>query len=152
MRISTQTIRALTGTNTGTLQDFFLKQGEAKKVPFQIKHNDVAVDITDYVFESELRELTAEYASDGANGFNIVNPAFKANGNVFTLTSNIVVTQANVGNVQFYIPAAVTSTEADLASTVPVMYYGFFSINDGSVPDPEIQKLPILVVINNDGV
>jgi hypothetical protein len=110
------------------------------------------MDITNYVFESELRELTADYASDGNNGYSIVNPSFKANGNVYTLTSNISVTQANVGNVQFYIPETVTSTEADLASTVPVMFYGYFSINNGSVTDPEIQKLPILVVVTNDGV
>lgn len=152
MRITTSTIRSLTGLNSGTIQGFSLRQGETKKLAYQLKHNDIPMDITDYIFEAELRELTADAASDTTNGFNISGPAFKSGGNTFTLTSNITVTQANVGNVQFYIPATVTSQEADLAATVPVMYYGYFSINDGGVPDPEVQKLPILVIVNNDGV
>ena len=151
MKISKNTIRALTGSYEGQLQDIFLKQGETKLIPYQITLNGTPVDITGYSFTSELRELISDFAQDSNNGYSISNPRHEASANVISLTSNISVTNANTGNVSLFIPSTVTSVEAELASTNPVMYYGYFGINNGQT-NAEIQKINILVVVNNDGV
>lgn len=153
MRITKETQSSL-----GYYQDvqcLSLKQGEATLLKYQITQGDpaVPVDITSYTFEAEFIERTADSVTDTKNGISISGLATMPGANVVSLTANITVGNAATGNLTLYIPATLTSTEpTDPDSTVPVIYTGFLSVNDGGTPTPQIQKFQYILLVSNDGV
>ena len=153
MRITKETQSSL-----GYYQDvqcISLRQGETKTINYQFTQgvSNTPVDITGYTFEAEFVERIADSVTDTKNGISISGLASKTGANVVTLTSNVTVTQANVGNVQLHIPATITSVEpADADSAMPVIYTGFLKVNDGGTPNAQIQKFQYILLVSNDGV
>lgn len=151
MRITKET-QAQLGTYSD-VQTLSLTQGEARVLPYQFTLNGTPIDITNYTFEFEIIERSVDYITDTKNGINIVGLTAKPGANAIVLTGNITVTDALNGNVQVYIPATVTAVEpSDPDSVTPIVYTGFFSINNGATPTAEIQKLQYLILVSNDGV
>lgn len=151
MRITKET-QALFGTDRD-VQCYELLNGETKLIPYQFFYGNTPVDISNYTFGFELIERQAESVTDTKSGINIYGLEPKPGANVIVLNDQVTVTNAIDGNVQVYIPNSVTSLEpSNPDAEMPIIYTGFFSINNGSPVDPEVQKIQFLVLVSNDGV
>ena len=153
MRITKETQAQLGGIDRDTQCDALL-QGEEKVYPYQFTTStDTPIDITSYAFKFRLIERIADYVSDTPKGLQIVNLQAKTGATEKNLDANVTVLQANIGLFQVHVGSSITSTEpSDPDSTMPILYTGYLSIDNGGSPTAEIHKQQYLFTISNDGV
>lgn len=153
MRITKETQAQLGGIDRDVQCDAFL-QGEAKTYLYQLTNpNDTPIDISDYVITFRLIERAADYVSDTKNGLSIINLQAKTGAVEINLDSDVTILDAVTGLFQVYVPATVTTSEpADPDSTMPILYTGYVSIDNGGSPTAEIFKQQYLFTVSNDGI